>query len=133
MQGLFLSTIISPTKLEEFVHATVPLLSASGYQDVIDVLEIQREYIEVHLKQFNATQENWHRFAQNLWNSLPARLLERVSDAVASSKQSRTRSFVPAPLTLATVDETETGPAATEDNFVPVPPVKKAGRPAKPK
>jgi hypothetical protein len=133
MQGLFLTTVTSPVKLEEFVHSTVPLLTDAGYQSVIDALEIQREYIEAHLKQFNGTQENWHRFAQNLWNSMPARLVERVASAIEASRKPRAASYVPAPLTLATVDESETGPAATEDNFVPTPTPKKAGRPAKAK
>jgi hypothetical protein len=130
MAGLFLENTTGPTKLEEFVHATVPLLTTEGYENVIDVLDIQRGYIEAHLKMFNATQENWHRFAQNLWNSLPARLIERVTDVVEISRKPHARSVVPlVPLTIATVDETETGPAATEENFVPAPPVKKAGRP----
>lgn len=133
MPGLLLATVTSPVKLEEFVHATVPLLSADGYEKVIEALEIQREYIEAHLKQFNATHENWHRFAQNLWNSLPARLVEVVADTVQVSRKQRVSAPVPTPLTIATVDESETGPAATEDNFVPTPAVKKAGRPAKAK
>lgn len=138
MASLFLENATGPTKLEEFVHATVPLLTAEGYENVIDILDIQRGYIEAHLKMFNATQENWHRFAQNLWNSLPERLTERVADAVAASRKTRERPVpaIPAVLATVSVEEIEDGPSANEQNFAhpnPPPaapkPVARRGRP----
>ena len=66
MPGAILASESSPVKLEEFVRVTVPLLSNEGYDKVVDVLDIQRGYIEAHLRTYNANQENWHRFATHL-------------------------------------------------------------------
>ena len=82
MPGPILMPAGTPTKLEELVKITVPQLTPAGYLAVTNVLEIQRNYIEAHLKMYSPTHENWHRWVQNLWASLPLRLVQLVNESI---------------------------------------------------
>jgi len=69
-----------PKTLEEFVSVTTPPRTKEAFDAVIALLEPQRIFIESHLFNFKTSNENWHRLATNLWNSLPTILVRRVND-----------------------------------------------------
>jgi len=75
-----------PERLEEFVLLTTPPVSTEQYEEIVAILEPQRETIELALKNYDNKQTKWITFAQLVYSSMPKTVFDKVTHVIFKGK-----------------------------------------------
>jgi hypothetical protein len=68
--------------LEEFVLLTTPSVSKKQYEEIVSILEPQRETIELALKNYDDKQTKWVTFVQLVYSSIPKMVYDKVTHVI---------------------------------------------------